>query len=291
MTVTTTDIPDWFSTALAFKPETGQIESGGTSLSYRAWGEPSSQNVIMVHGGAAHSRWWDHIAPLLATGRRVVTFDLSGHGDSGRRAEYSIDAWASEVLEVATQTGIGELPIVIGHSLGGLVTQRLAASVEPVIGGAIIIDSPVATPAGDQSEQADPVESPDFASPRRRLYSTRAEVVSRFRPVPAQSALPYVRDHIAENSVRETPEGWGWKFDPHIFGGHADIPADLSGMSAPVMFFLAEFGLRSPGARATLDAAGVPVVEMTDAGHAPMLDQPLALVTGLRAVLAEWARA
>lgn len=287
MTVTVTDIPGWYSTALAFAPETGRIDSGGTSIAWRAWGDSGTQDIVLVHGGAAHSRWWDHIAPLLAIGRRVVTFDLSGHGDSGRRPDYTIETWGTEVLDVAASCGVGELPVVIGHSLGGLVTQRLAASALRVIGGAIIIDSPVAEPGRDETG---PVESPEFTSPRRRLYPTRTEAVSRFRPVPAQTSLSFVRDYVAANSVRETPEGWTWKFDPHIFDGHADIPAALSPMSTPVAFFIAENGLRSPGAHATLAAAGIPIIDMTDAGHAPMLDQPLALVTGLRAVLAEWAR-
>jgi pimeloyl-ACP methyl ester carboxylesterase len=34
--------------------------------------------------------------------------------------------------------------------------------------------------------------------------------------------------------------------------------------------------------------AGLPVVELADAGHHPMLDQPLALVTGLRTLLTFW---
>ena len=51
---------------------------------------------MLVHGGAAHSRWWDHIAPMLTEGWRVVAVDLSGHGDSDRRDHYSLDTWARE---------------------------------------------------------------------------------------------------------------------------------------------------------------------------------------------------
>jgi pimeloyl-ACP methyl ester carboxylesterase len=35
----------------------------------------------------------------------------------------------------------------------------------------------------------------------------------------------------------------------------------------------------------------LPVVDLPDAGHHPMLDQPLALVTGLRTLLALWPAA
>ena len=41
-------------------------------------------------------------------------------------------------------------------------------------------------------------------------------------------------------------------------------------------------------ARAALVGDGLPVVDLPDAGHHPMLDQPLALVTGIRTLLAFW---
>ena len=83
-------------------------------VAYRAWGEPGGRGIVLVHGGAAHSRWWDHIGPLLASDRRVVAIDLSGPGDSGRRPSYSLDRWADEVLAVAEDAGIAAPPTVIG---------------------------------------------------------------------------------------------------------------------------------------------------------------------------------
>ena len=55
---------------------------------------------MLVHGGAAHSGWWDHVAPLL-TWHRVVALDLTGHGDSDRREVYDMRLWAREVVAVA----------------------------------------------------------------------------------------------------------------------------------------------------------------------------------------------
>ena len=121
-----TSPPAWFSAALATEPEERAVTCEGTSIAYRAWGDPADRNIVLIHGGAAHSRWWDHIAPLLARGWRVVAMDLSGHGDSGRREHYSLDIWAREVLAVVTDAGRPASTVVIGHSMGGLVTLRLA---------------------------------------------------------------------------------------------------------------------------------------------------------------------
>src|SRR5947209_7582249 len=119
--------PKWFEIALATAVECGEVIVAGVPISYRGWGERGSNGLLLVHGGAAHARWWDHIAPLLASGRRVVAIDLSGHGDSGRRPAYSLDVWTDELMAVVEDAGIAGPPIVIGHSMGGFVTLRAAS--------------------------------------------------------------------------------------------------------------------------------------------------------------------
>ena len=95
------DPPEWFTKALATAPQERRVDVDGTTISYLAWGDPGPRGLVLVHGGGAHAHWWDHIAPLLALDRRVLALDLSGHGDSGRRDSYTLDAWATEVLAVA----------------------------------------------------------------------------------------------------------------------------------------------------------------------------------------------
>src|SRR5580658_1424878 len=96
------DAPDWFTAALAVAGEPGTVDVDGATISYRAWGAAAGRGLVLIHGGAAHARWWDHIAPLLtAEGHRVAAIDLSGHGDSDRRASYTLDRWADEVLAVS----------------------------------------------------------------------------------------------------------------------------------------------------------------------------------------------
>ena len=97
--------PAWFSAALDAAVQEGTTTVDGASIAYRAWGDPDGRSIVLVHGGAAHSRWWDHIAPMLTDGWRVVAVDLSGHGDSDRRDRYSLDTWAREVLAVVAEAG------------------------------------------------------------------------------------------------------------------------------------------------------------------------------------------
>jgi pimeloyl-ACP methyl ester carboxylesterase len=278
--------PAWFSAALADTPEERVTTVEGTAISYRAWGNPADRGIVLVHGGAAHSRWWDHVGPLLANGRRVAALDLSGHGDSGRRASYSLDTWAREVLAVAADAGIAAPPTVIGHSMGGLVTLRLATLVGAGIAGAVAIDSPVRD-----------LTPEDLAARQRRafgplrMYPTRQAAIARFHPVPDQPVLAYVAEHVAETSIRPVEGGWTWKFDPHIFGRGQFTPELLTRLDCRVALFRAEHGIMTQQLSDVMyDRLGrvAPVVEIPAAGHHVMLDQPIALVAALRTLLSDW---
>ena len=90
------DAPEWFRRALARKPESATLDVLGCPIHYLRWGDRELPGIVLVHGGAAHAHWWSFIAPLLTSQYHVVALDLSGHGDSGRRAEYRRETWAEE---------------------------------------------------------------------------------------------------------------------------------------------------------------------------------------------------
>ena len=93
--------PGWFSTAVATEPDDCMVRVKGCDIHYLRWGDVDRPGLVLVHGGAAHAHWWSFIAPLLAPQHHVVALDLSGHGDSGRRAVYAIETWADEVMACA----------------------------------------------------------------------------------------------------------------------------------------------------------------------------------------------
>jgi pimeloyl-ACP methyl ester carboxylesterase len=278
--------PAWFTTAIGTPAKHATVDVDGAMIAYRTYGDRGDGGIVLVHGGAAHARWWDHIAPLLANGDRVVALDLSGHGDSGRRDDYSLDQWAHEVLAVAADAGIDAPPIVIGHSMGGFVTLRAASIYGACIAGAVAIDSPV----------RDITPEERAARERRafgplRAYPSPEAAIARFHPIPDQPGLPYVVEHIAGTSIRAVAGGWSWKFDPRIFARHPLTPELLTRLDCRVALFRAEHGIVSPQMTEVMyDRLGrlAPVIEIPAAGHHVMLDQPLALVTGIRTLLSDW---
>lgn len=286
--LTTTAIPSWFSAAVRSAADEGVVLVEGAFIAYRAWGDPRNHGVVLVHGGAAHSRWWDHIAPLIADqGYRVVALDLSGHGDSARRETYNLDLWAAEVMAVSQAAGMTGTSTVIGHSMGGFVALKTSMLFGSGIAGTIVIDSPLRELTIEESAfvASIPVEP-------HRLHSTFDAAMKRFRPVPDQPVQDYIAAYVASHSVHSVTGGWAWKFDPGVaLRGHLP-PSTIRVPRHRLAFIRGERGLLSRGmVHAMFDTLGGPAadVEIPDSGHHIMLDRPLALVSALRALLAAWA--
>jgi pimeloyl-ACP methyl ester carboxylesterase len=84
---------------------------------------------VLVHG-AWHGAWcWDKVAPLLrAKGHTVVAPDLPGHGDDPTpRGEVTLESYGKRVADVVSAQR--EKPIVVGHSMGGMVISAAAEMV------------------------------------------------------------------------------------------------------------------------------------------------------------------
>jgi pimeloyl-ACP methyl ester carboxylesterase len=278
--------PPWFAAAMNAPVTQAEVDVDGVPIAYRAWGDRGDVGIVLVHGGAAHARWWDHVAPLLDGGRRVVALDLSGHGDSGRRDAYSLDQWSMEVLAVAAAAGIVTPPTVIGHSMGGFVALRAASLYGSSLAGIVAIDSPVRDiPPEERAARERRAFGP------LRVYPSREAAIARFRPIPGQPALPYVSAHVANTSIRTVEGGWSWKFDPRIFARHELAQSRLTRLDCRVALFRAENGILSAQLSEIMyDRLGrlAPVIEIPAAGHHVMLDQPIALVTGIRTLLSDW---
>jgi pimeloyl-ACP methyl ester carboxylesterase len=281
-------IPEWYREALAADVQKGTLTVDGCEIAYRRWGNPELPTLLLVHGGGAHSRWWDHIAPFFSGRCCVTALDLSGHGDSGRRPVYRFETWGDEIAAVATAVPSAQPPVIVAHSLGGLATYHAAARHGERFEGIIVVDSPIHEPSPEQE-----------ASRRReafgplRLYASRESALSHFRTVPDQpDLLPYVVEHIAAHSVREVEGGWTWKFDPTFFDNLPDVgPETLRAIPCRVAVLAAENGLVTPDmGRRIYEHLGrtAPVIQIPLAHHHVMLDQPLSLVTAVRALVADW---
>jgi len=312
------------------------------AIHYQIFNPPSQQSqspqhahkcgVVLVHGGGAHSRWWDWTAPFLAKdGHVVACIDLSGQGDSGHRDEYAIGSNVLEVMAVArnlvTEHGASDSafhkPTIIGHSFGGWVTMMCGRHFGEELGGIITLDALV--------------RSPDDPSPRPKLGSRKPGTKSfedlrkRFRLMPPQPERNrFLLDYIFPLSITQRDDLFVWKQDYQRFektawgkkgklletnGDNVDVAetdaekferlrleqsrrlrgitcrttlffGELSGMTKNTMDYVRqELEDHPPG-----NEPFTPIIEIPDAHHHVMFDQPIVTTTALRTVLMEWHR-
>jgi pimeloyl-ACP methyl ester carboxylesterase len=119
--------------------EVQRVESAdGTPIAYRADG--SGEPLVMVHGAATSSADWIFAAPFLRERFTVVTMDRRGRGESGDRANYSMDREADDVLAVLEAVGA---ELLVGHSYGALCSI-LAAGKTDRLRRLVLYEPPIA---------------------------------------------------------------------------------------------------------------------------------------------------
>ena len=139
--------------------------------------------VLLVHGGY-HGAWcWEYwVDRLAADGREVAAIDWRGHGGLPPPPDY-LQTGALGFTEdvVAAIDALDRPPVVVGHSLGGLLAP-LAATRRPTAGLVLVCPSPPGNMPGAAkvplvpTTEAAPPLSAAVAGPRYCPHLTEAEL-------------------------------------------------------------------------------------------------------------------
>jgi pimeloyl-ACP methyl ester carboxylesterase len=192
-------------------------------------------------------------------------------------------------MSVGVDAGFPGSPVIVGHSLGGMVAIETAATYGDELAGAVIVDTPVRR-SDPESEHA--ASGRAFVTPG--VYPDFESALARFRLIPEQPCdNQYIIDYIARHSLHETPAGWTWKFDPKVFGStRRPLGERLAAITTRVALFRGDHSAIVPPDIAQymyeLLDRNAPVVSIPEAHHHLILDQPIAFVAALRTLLADW---
>lgn len=263
------------------------VEVGDLRLLLHEWGEPDRRPVLLLHSLAAHSHWWDWVAPRLAEDARVVAMDLRGHGGSDWvvPAAYRAEDHARDALAVLD--GLGwRAPLVMGHSLGGYVGATLAALHPERVGALVIVDTMTQWNERETAWAMEQAERPG------QEFGTHEEAGARFRLSPRETTAPaeWLR-HLGEMGVQESRPGrWEPTFDRQVFA-HARPEAWplLPSVTCPTLVVRGAGSTimsRDAGQRVAATVKRGRFAEIDGVYHHLILDDParfVALVQGWRA--------
>ena len=184
-----------------------RIEIDGLSLTVVDHGgsaRHSGPPLLLLHGGMAHARWFDPLAPLLARAGRPFALDRRGHGESDwtERERYGWERDVADLVEAMRILDPGPW-VLVGHSQGGLIAADLASRGVVPLRGLVLLDIPLflGTPAmrsaGDRLSRI----------PQMR-WPTREAAVAGFRPFPLPHRIPPDRlARLADASFKSDGEG------------------------------------------------------------------------------------
>jgi pimeloyl-ACP methyl ester carboxylesterase len=127
----------------ALDPPGEMIRIGAQDLHVIAQGS-GSVGVLLVSGAGDNLTTWDPIRGRLAELMRVVSYDRPGLGWSPpREAALTVDAAVQDIRGLLLDAELFErAPILVGHSLGGLIARQVAYEYPSLVSGLILLDSP-----------------------------------------------------------------------------------------------------------------------------------------------------
>lgn len=279
--------PLWFTEFLQQKAEHQSFVLEKARIHYRHWPNPEKPGLLLVHGHAAHSHWWDFIAPGLIDEFDIAAIDLSGSGDSDHREVYSATLFAREIVECIESAKL-QKTIVIGHSFGGAMARVAGYLFPERLSGMILADSSIPNHRGGRTP-------PPMPRTRERFYTDIDQGIRRFRLRPAQPCKnDYILDHIARHSLKRTAQGYCFKLDPAVFAKmpiNQEMPVAwdmIKSAKIPVGMIYGEKSRFFPAdVVAKLSDIFDPALVrcVPDAHHHVFIDQPLEFLDALKGLL------
>jgi predicted alpha/beta hydrolase family esterase len=152
----------------------------GAALDVESFGEAGRPTLVLTHGWGLNSTAWWYAKHALAGRYRLITWDLPGLGRSklAKDGKITIDRFAEALGAVVEWTGSDRV-VLVGHSIGGMMTQTLwracPQSVLDRVAGVVLVNT---TPRGSPAHHV-----AESRLARAALAADRAAVLVDHRPV------------------------------------------------------------------------------------------------------------
>ena len=118
-------------------PHLAPMKTKDGRFGYEAAGNPSLPPLLFLHGIGGAARAWRGQLDFFKHRYRTIAWDMPGYGGSAPLPTVSIAALA-EALQDFLQQVSATKPILVGHSIGGMIVQQVLAT-NPSIASAVVL--------------------------------------------------------------------------------------------------------------------------------------------------------
>ncbi len=248
-------------------------------VTYLEAGLPGAPPLMFLHGIGGAARGFLPQLDQFGRAWRAVAWDMPGHGGSSPLEIVSIDSLAAALAGFLAQAGL-DRPVLVGHSLGGMVAQRLLALQPQAVRALVLAQTSAAFGSRD----------PAWGE---------AFVAARLGPLDAGHTMAGLADGMVADMVGDAPDPAGvslarWCHAHTPDSTYRDMVRALPGfdmrealrrITAPTLVLAGSRDHDAPPAGMRRMAARIPgatYAELPGAGHLAYLEQPAAFNTAVQ---------
>ncbi len=257
-----------------------RVEVNGQTLHYRQWPQ-NGPPLIFLHGVTGSLNSWDPIAPAFASDYSVMAFDLRGHGQSSKpeRGYTWAGDYAADIVAFVNEH-VSERVILVGHSLGAMVSPPVAVGASEMVRAIVMEDPPAFAPSEDRQQTSDRFRP--ILAVKRLPREMRVERLMETMGITREAAIQRADnlEAMAEQVLTELLEG-GNAYRPDDWFPRVSCPS-LVILGHPERGGVIAWDDRPRLRRLLPDAK---VVEWDDVGHGIHAEQPERFIAEVKAFL------
>lgn len=237
--------------------------------------------LLFVHGSYIDHTYWmaqiDHFTPHYT----VVTFDLPGHGASGKEREnWTVEGFAMDVITVVKELALQNV-ILIGHSLAADINLLAATLAPELFIGFIAID--YYKNAGFPLAEEDQIN--EIKKNLRLDFAATNEQYARMALLTPQTP-PDIADRIVK-AYRDAYEPMGTPTMEQIFDIYTVEKRLLPQLNFKLYLINVDYLSTQEEPLKTYAKRGYSLLHMKGTSHFPMIEHPQKLNTLLESFIAE----
>ena len=254
------------------------MKTSNGRFSYEAAGDAALPALVFLHGIGGAARAWRGQLDFFKDRYRSFAWDMPGYGGSASLPTVSIAALASALRDFLQQVGAIK-PIIVGHSIGGMIVQQWLAK-GPLIAGAVVLAQ----------------TSPAFGKPDGDWQ--KAFIDARLGPLDRGETLASLAPSLVKELVGDDPDPGGMTLARDCMASVPeasyratmlalmgfDLRNALKNIAVPTLVLSGSKDNNAPAPMMAKMASYIPsakYVELEGVGHLANLERPIAFNAAL----------
>ena len=278
--------------------KTAALPHLGFSVFYFEAGDPNQPAIVMIHGLGDEADTWRHQVAPLAEDHHVIVMDLPGFGRSDHiRQAYTPELMKQSILELMDVLGL-EKAILMGSSLGGILSQGIAVEHPERLNGLVLVDGALYQPDRMEDRSLKMMQLPlvgeaiytGLRKDPKAAYDSLRIVYQDLDNLPEadrEFLFTRVNKRVWSNGQRKAYFSTLRHLTPWVRKVQADLPERLANLDVPTLIIRGELdSLFSANNAAAIQALQpeVEVMAIPGMGHLPQQEDP----TVFNASLKDW---